>query len=121
MNQSVARAIWCLRIALAFVFLYASISSLLSPGDWIGFIPDWMAKIPPGADLELKGHASFELLLGIWLLTGKMGFYAAVVAGLDLLAITLVNINVMSVVFRDVGLALAAAALAFLNKEPAQK
>jgi len=115
------RAKLCLRLGLAFVFLYAATSSLLNPGDWIGFIPDWMAKLPPGADLELKGHAIFELVLGLWLLSGKLGFYAAIVAALDLAAITLVNINVMSVVFRDIGLALAAASLAFLEQESTNK
>lgn len=108
-----------LRIGLAFTFLYASASSFISPNDWIWYIPDWLQQIIPG-NILLIVHGVFEITLGIWLLTGWKGFYASIVAALDLLAITILNIEILDVVFRDVGLLLAAAALAFLYKDQAQ-
>ena len=103
-----------LRISLAFPLLYASIGSLTSPKDWLWYIPDWLAKIAP-AEQMLLGHGVFELLLGVWLLSGKKTQYAAIVAGLDLTSNTLLNITTFNIVFRDVGLIFASIALVFLE------
>ena len=105
-----------LRIALAFPFLYASISSLLSPKDWLWYIPDWLAtRVPP--EPLLLGHGFLELLLGLWLITGKKTYYAAIAAAIDLTGATVLNIQTFTVVFRDVGLVAAAVALALLHRE----
>lgn len=120
MDQRRQRAILLLRLGLAFVFLYASIGSLLFPDNWIWFIPDWIQKIIPLQPLLLV-HAGFELLLGLWLLSGKKTFFAAIMAALDLLAIMLPNINIFDTVFRDVGLFFMALALISLTKPSAEK
>ena len=108
-----------LRIGLAFVFLYAAVSSLISPKDWIWYIPDWFPAIMPRETMLLL-HGIFELVLGIWLLSDWKGFFAALIAALDLAMITLMNFQIMSVVFRDIGLFFAAAALAYLYKIPSR-
>lgn len=105
-----------LRLGLAFVFLYASFGSFLFPQNWIWFIPDWMQKIVPAQPM-LHTHAGFELVLGLWLISGRKLFYAAVIAALDLVAIMLPNINIFDTVFRDVGLLTSAIALAMLTKD----
>ena len=105
-----------LRIGLASVFLYAALGSLLSPQDWLWYLPDWILKIAPAEPL-LMSHALFELLLGVWLLSGKKTMYAALLAAADLLIIVLSTLSIMDVVFRDVGLIFAALALATLHKE----
>lgn len=104
-----------LRLGLAFVFLYASIGSFLFPQNWLWFVPEWMGKIVP-AKLVLDSHAGFELVLGVWLLTGKKLFYASTVAALDLLAIMLSNIGVFDTVFRDLGLFASSIALTLASK-----
>lgn len=109
-----------LRIGLAFVFLYAGVGSLVFPKDWIWYIPDWMQGIIPGETLLLL-HGVSELVLGVWLLSGWRVFYPALIASLDLLVITLINFNIMGIVFRDVGLFFAAFALAFLDKQGLKK
>ncbi len=114
MDQKHQRAILLLRLGLAFVFLYASIGSLLFPDNWIWFIPDWIQKIIPPKPM-LLAHASFELVLGLILLSGKKTFYTALLAALDLLAIMLPNINIFDTVFRDIGLLFMALALATLT------
>lgn len=105
-----------LKLGLAFVFLYAGISALISPADWIGFIPDWLPTIIP-KETMLMLHAIFEVGLGIWLLSSWKGFFAAGIAALDLLMITIMNFSILSVVFRDVGLIFAASALAALYQD----
>lgn len=120
MDQKHQRAILLLRLGLAFVFLYASVGSLLYPDSWIWFIPGWIQKIIPPTPL-LLAHAGFELMLGLILLSGKKTFFVAIVAALDLLAIMLPNINIFDTVFRDVGLLFMALALINLTKPSAEK
>ena len=114
------KALLILRLGLAFVFLYASISSFLFPQNWVWFIPDWITKIIP-AEPMLMAHASFELVLGIWLIYGRKLFYAACIAALDLTAIMLPNIGIFDTVFRDVGLLTSAIALALLTRPNADQ
>jgi hypothetical protein len=99
-----------LRIGLGITFLYASISALISPQDWIWYIPDLVTGVFPAGPL-LFIHSIFELILGIWLLSSWKGFYAAFLSAVDLFIIVLANITIFSVVFRDVGLLFAALAL----------
>ncbi len=109
------KALLLLRLGLAFVFLYAAIASFFYPDNWVWFIPNWMQKIVPGRPMLLM-HGIFELILGLWLVSGKWVYYAAIVAALDLVAIVLPNITVMDVVFRDIGLITSAVALALLTR-----
>lgn len=109
-----------LRIGLAFVFLYAAIGSLTFPINWVWYIPDWMRIIIP-VETQLILHALAELVLGIWLLSGWKIFYVAIFAAVDLLVITVINLNIMDIVFRDVGLFFAATALAFLYKDQSKR
>ena len=39
-NPKLAQAL--LRIGLAFVFLYAAISSLMHPDEWVGYLPSFL-------------------------------------------------------------------------------
>ena len=64
-----------LRIALAFSFIYASISSFINPISWIGFFPNFLRNIFSDS-LLLNSFSIFEVFLGIWLLIGKKLFYS---------------------------------------------
>lgn len=106
-----------LRLGLAFVFAYAGAGMFLAPENWLGYIPLFIKSILGGyTDAFLSLHAVFELILAAWLLWGKWIRWAALIAFLDLLAIIVFNLSLMDVVFRDVGLALAALALYFSEK-----
>jgi len=105
-----------LRVGLAFVLLYASISALISPKDWVWYVPEWMGKILP-ANILLLIHSISELAIGIWLLVGWKGFFPATLAAMDILVILLINLGIFSAVFRDVGLFFAALALVFLYRD----
>lgn len=99
-----------LRIALAFVFLYAALSSFASPNDWIGYMPRFMRGIVPD-QLLLAGFSVFEIVLSGWLLSGLYVRYAALLAAAMLAGIVALNPALLPITFRDIGLFIAALAL----------
>jgi hypothetical protein len=104
---------WLLQLGLAIVFLYAAISSLLSPLDWTGFLPTFLTGLAPSL-MVLKILAVYEILLAVWLLSGRYLRYAAWLTALTLAGIILTNPTQLIVTFRDIGLLFAALALAAL-------
>ena len=103
-----------LRLGLAFSFLYAGIAAFFNPLAWVGYIPVFLRDmISEGILLNL--HSAFNVLLGLWLLSNKKTFYAAVVSAIALFAIIISNIVLFDIVFRDVSILLAAVALAILS------
>lgn len=99
-----------LRIGIAIAFLYAAIAAFLDPFSWIGFLPAWIDSIiPRGALLSL--FSLYEILLALWLLSGKMSFHAAMVSSATMGAIIVFNISSLDILFRDVPILFAALAL----------
>src|SRR3989344_5086023 len=103
-----------LRVALAVPLLFAAIDATLQPQAWVGFIPLFLRNIFPEA-LLLGAHALLDFTLAVWLLSGWKTKEAAIFSGLNLFTIIVVNITVLEIVFRDVGLLLAAVALGALQ------
>lgn len=100
------------RLGLAAVFLYAGISALLRPTDWIGYIPAQLVALSPIPDTTLLlMHSIFEILLGALLLIGWQVRILGVLAALNLLFI-LVFVGIDPVTFRDLGLIALALILA---------
>lgn len=106
-----------LRVGLAFVFAYAAISALVLPDVWIGFYPEFIRNILP-EQLLLYSHSALEILLALWLLSGKKTFYAALFAGIWILSIILGTLDAFLITFRDVSIFFSAVALAILTKNP---
>jgi len=113
-RQNIRRARWLLRIGLAAVFLYAAVGATLAPDQWIGFLPPMIAHVL-GAALALKLFALFQLVMAVWLMTGWLGKWAALVTGLTMAGIILTNLAALEVTFRDVAIGFAAAALFVLS------
>ncbi|HEU4716009.1 MAG TPA: DoxX family membrane protein [Candidatus Saccharimonadales bacterium] len=107
-----------LRIALASVFLYAAISSFISPNDWIGYMPKFMRGFVPD-DLLLAGFSVFEIALSVWLLSGLYVRYAALLSAALLGGIVVLNPALLPITFRDIGLFIAALALYAEHTKPA--
>lgn len=99
-----------LRLGLAFVFFYAAIGGFVSPNDWIGWLPVFLQNT-----LILNLFSIIEIIMGVWLLSGYRSFWVGILSGFMLSGIVVFNFQLIVVVFRDVGLALAAFALAFLS------
>jgi uncharacterized membrane protein YphA (DoxX/SURF4 family) len=104
-----------IRAGLAIVFLYAGVSSLQHPLEWLGYVPGFLTKFA-SAGLILKGMAAYELALGVWLLSGKFVRYAAALSALTLAGIIVSNTGQFIITFRDIGLLFAAAALFFIDE-----
>jgi len=56
--------------------------------------------------------SGYEIILGLWLLSGKQLVMSSLFAFATLAGVVLLNLGALDLVFRDVGLAFAAAALA---------
>src|SRR3989344_3570255 len=100
-------ALFVLRVALAVPFIYAAIAATLQPEAWIGFVPFFLRNIFPEA-LLLGAHSLMNLVLGVWLLSGWRTRYAAVLSALVLLTVIVTNLPSLDIIFRDIGLLLAA-------------
>ena len=105
-----------LRIGLAFVFIFASISAFLNPQAWIGYVPSFIENFITRAYF-LFIHDIVNMVLGLWLLTGKKTFYAAIISSVVLAGIILTNLGSFLITFRDVGLFFSAIALAVMSKD----
>lgn len=105
-----------LRWGLAFVFFYAAIASLRSPADWAIYLPGWLIGSVPIHPLMVL-VSIVELILAAWLFIGRKLAWAALVSMIALALSSLVNYSLMDIVFRDIGLALAALALYELARE----
>ncbi|MCX6788166.1 MAG: hypothetical protein NT108_03330 [Candidatus Kaiserbacteria bacterium] len=100
-----------LRGGVAFAFLYPAIDAFFDPYSWLGYFPKFMHGILPDAVL-LHSFGAVEVVLALWILSGKKIFWPSTVATLMLAAITLLNLQDFQIVFRDVSIALMSAALA---------
>lgn len=109
-----------LRVGVAIVFLYAGVSSFLDPSSWVGFIPQFIRNIIPGA-IFLPLFSVYEFALALWLISGKKVFYAAILAGITLLAIIFFNIGALDITFRDAAIFFAAMALLVLHLDDLER
>jgi len=100
-----------LRIGLAVVFLYAAAGSLMHPEQWVGYLPSFLAEMHNATSL-LKAIAVSEILLALWLLSGKFTRYAGLLAAAMLAGIVVSQPSALIITFRDIGLVFMALALA---------
>ncbi len=105
-----------LRLAISIPFLYAAIAAFLTPESWIGFLPEWIGLIMP-VEIALGAFSVYQIVLSLWLLSGKWLQYSSLLASVTLLGITIFNLGALDIVFRDVGLFLASVSLALLAYE----
>lgn len=112
-------SVFLLRVGLAWVFAYAAVSSFARPFNWVGFLPSWSRSILPGFISEFAALdiiALLELLLALWLLSGKKLALAALASSFFLAGILFTNLGLLDATFRDGGLLLASLALVLLSR-----
>lgn len=114
MDKKLKLARLLLRIGLIAVFLYAAVSSFLSPSDWIGYLPHIATTVVPAAVL-LKLFSIYELVLAVWLASGWRLRYAGSLSALTMLGIIVSGASLLAITFRDFAIATGAAALAVLS------
>lgn len=107
-----------LRLAVALSFLYPPVSALFDPYAWVGYFPSFLLSAVRSNDLFLlHAFGIVEIVIALWIFFGRRVFVPSIVAALMLIAIVLVNLPQFPVLFRDVAIALAALALAFMHYE----
>ncbi|MBI4150050.1 hypothetical protein HY488_01460 [Candidatus Woesearchaeota archaeon] len=105
-----------LRTGLVIAFLYAATAQMLYPEAWIVWFPQWLGNFV-NLNILLYVFSVYEIGLGLWLLSDKKTFYAAVLAALTLLGIIVFNIQALDLIFRDAAILFSALALAVLHYE----
>jgi len=105
-----------LRLGLAFVFTYAAILGFSAPEGWASYFPGFIFEILPER-IVVFGFAIFESILSIWFLFGWKNHWAALVGVVVLVATIIFNLDLMVIVFRNIGLVFAALALFFLSQK----
>ncbi len=104
-----------LRIGLGLTFVYAASGALLNPMSWAEYVPAWVEAIM-SVQTFLYVHATFELALGLALVSGFKPRIVSFIAFLDILVI-LVFYGFSDETFRDFGLLMTALALFMLSEE----
>jgi hypothetical protein len=109
-----------LRVAIAFAFLYPPFDAISHADAWVGFFPNFLLEHFPGNTLLIVWGV-VQAAIGLWILSGKRIFIPSVLAVLSLCAIVIFNLAEMEVVFRDISLALVAAALAWQSYDTTRR
>jgi len=103
-----------LRIGVAFALLYAAIDGFVDPNAWIDYFPSFMQRVAPLVTL-LHAFGLLEIVIALWVLSGKKIFIPSALAVLMLVAIVLFNVVEFQLLFRDLSIAAAALALAVIS------
>ncbi|NQV93489.1 hypothetical protein HQ403_03290 [Candidatus Kaiserbacteria bacterium] len=111
---------WLLRIGVGFAFLYPPISALANPYAWVGYFPLFVTNIFPDAIILLHIFGIIEVIIGLWILSGKHIFIPSAVGALMLFGIVAFNFSQMDVLFRDIPILLMAVALMLSSKQTAE-
>lgn len=104
-----------LRSGLAIVFLYAAISSLLSPDRWVGFVPGFMENIISRENFLII-FSIYEIILSVYLLSNRRIFLVSILSSITLLFILAINVVQLDILFRDIAILFMSLALLALSK-----
>jgi hypothetical protein len=103
-----------LRLGLAFAFFYGAAASILRPDDWASYFPSILKTYLSNMFL-LRSFEAIEILLGIWLISGKRVFVPSVISVAILLLAALVNIGTTDMAFLGISLTTAALSLSIIH------
>ena len=103
-----------LRAGVAFPFLYSAVDAWFHPDTWLGYFPGFIVGIVPDSIL-LHGFGAFEIVITLWILSGKRIMIPSAAAALLLLAIVGFHPLEFPILFRDLAIAAAATALAIAH------
>lgn len=104
-------ALLVLRVGVAFAFIYPPLNALYNPDSWLGYFPAFLHGVVPDL-LLLHAFGVVEVVLALWILSGKKIFWPSLTAAAMLVGIVVFNPGNFEVLFRDLSIAAAALALA---------
>ena len=102
-----------LRVGVAFAFIYAAVAGFVDPDSWMGYFPDFVRVVPETTLITLWGI--LQIILALWIISGKKIFIPSVAASLSLAGLILENLGAMDIIFRDVTILAATISLAIQN------
>lgn len=108
-----------LKYSLIGVFAYFGLAQLISPGDWVGLLPEWTGYMPVPGEMLIRWNGWFEVIACLALLLNVFPRLMSILLGAHLFFIALTLSGPTRV--RDLGLALATIALAFSFKPTLSK
>lgn len=100
-----------LRIGVAFAFIYPAVAAYFNPLAWIGYFPVFLLDLFPNEILLLSLFGLSEIIIALWILSGKRIFIPSILASVYLFLIVALNWAVLDVIFRDIPILLMAIAL----------
>ncbi len=104
-----------LRLGVAFAFLFPAINAVFDPYAWVGYFPGFVRDLMPELVL-LHLFGLLEVVIGVWILSGRKIFVPVVAASAILVLIILFNLGDFQVIFRDVPIVLMALSLAVMHR-----
>lgn len=104
-----------LRFGVALAFLYPPIDAVLNPYSWVGYLPTFLRDVAPEM-VVLHLFGVLEIILAVWILSGRRIFWPSVAATVILFAIVLMNFSEFEVLFRDLSIAAMTLALAITHR-----
>ncbi len=105
---------WILRASVAFAFAFPAIDAFWNPDSWFGYFPHFLRGFVPDMVL-LHSFGTLELAIAVWILSGRSIFWPSALASVMLVAIVVFDNYQFEILFRDLAIAGAAAALALQN------
>jgi uncharacterized membrane protein YphA (DoxX/SURF4 family) len=109
-----------LRSGAAFAFLYPPLRAVYDPISWIAYFPHFIRTLPIDSLVLLHGFGVIEVILALWILSGRNIRIPSVLATLMLLGIVVFNWADLDVVFRDLSIAAMTLALALWPEQPSR-
>lgn len=107
---------YLLRMAIAFAFIYAGVAGLIAPSSWVGYLPSFVSQVmSPMAAITI--WSVFEIIFAGMIALGWQDKLTGLTAAALLVLMVLFNFGQISVLFRDLSLAVASTALAVLADE----
>lgn len=100
-----------LRVSVAFAFLYPPINAFSQPDAWVGYFPVFLQGVME-PELMLHIFGIIEVGIAFWILSGWKIVLPSLAAAAMLVGIVVFNLPEFQILFRDLGLAGAALALA---------
>ncbi|MEK7662538.1 MAG: hypothetical protein AAB355_03570 [Patescibacteria group bacterium] len=104
-----------LRAGVAFSFVFPPINAFFDPDSWLGYFPKFMMGIVPDTAL-LHGFGVLEIIIAVWIISGRKIFIPSAMATLMLIAIVIFNQGNFQVLFRDISISLMSLSLALMNR-----
>lgn len=99
-----------LRIAISLVFLWFGLNQIFDSSSFLGWLPQWVYKLPIEPLTLILFNGIFETLFGVLLLMGMFTRISALILGIHLLIIT-IGLGYNDIAVRDLGLTIATFAI----------